>query len=186
MGDTSDLKKDTFMKWNGAICVVTESTHVNPGKGSAFVRARLKNVQTGKTLEHTWKVGESIDVVDLDRRTVQFTYKDANNYNFMDNESFEELSISNEMLGDKGLYLKEGQEVSVLSYEGAPLSVDLPKKLTFKVTEAMPAVKGDTSSGRVTKEVTLETGMKIQVPIFIEQGESVVVNTESGEYVERA
>jgi len=186
MGDTSDIKKDTFIKWNDAICVVTESTHVNPGKGSAFVRARLKNVQTGKTLEHTWKVGESIDVVDLDRRNVQYTYKDANNFNFMDNDSFEELSISNEMLGEKGLFLKDGQEVSVLSYEGTPLSVDLPKKLVFKVTEAMPAVKGDTASGRVTKEVTLETGMKVQVPVFIEQGENIVVNTDSGEYVERA
>lgn len=186
MGDTSDLKKDTFIKWNDAICVVTESTHVNPGKGSAFVRARLKNVQTGKTIEHTWKVGESVDVVDLDRRTVQYTYKDANNYNFMDNESFEELSISADTLGDKGIYLKDGQVISVLSYEGIPLSVDLPKKLTFKVTESMPAVKGDTAGGRVTKEVTLETGMKLAVPMFIEQGESVIVNTDSGEYVERA
>jgi len=186
MGSTTDIKPGVFIKYNDAICAIMEFQHVNPGKGSAFVRARFRNVQTGKTLEHTWKVGESVDVVDLDRRKVQYTYKDANNYNFMDNENFEEISISSELLGDKGLYLKEGQEVSVLAYEGTPLSVDLPKKLTFKVVEAMPAVKGDTASGRVTKEVVLETGIKVQVPVFIEQGENIIINTDSGEYVERA
>jgi elongation factor P len=168
------------------ICVVTESQHINPGKGSAFVRAKLKNVQTGKTVENTFKVGESVDVIDLDRTTMQYLYKDANNYYFMDNASYEQMGLSVDLLGEKGQYLKEGQEVSVLMYEGRALSVDLPKKLTFKIVEAMPAVKGDTASGRVTKECTLETGMKLQVPLFIEQGGLIIVNTETGEYVERA
>jgi elongation factor P len=186
MADTTALKKEAFIMFRGEICVVTESQHINPGKGSAFVRAKLKNVQTGKTVENTFKVGESVDVIDLDRGTMQYLYKDANNYYFMDNASYEQMGVSAELLGDKGLYLKEGQEVSVLMYEGRALSVDLPKKLTFKIVEAMPAVKGDTASGRVTKEATLETGMKIQVPLFIEQGDMIIVNTETGEYVERA
>lgn len=186
MADTTALKKEAFIMFRGEICVVTESQHINPGKGSAFVRAKLKNVQTGKTVENTFKVGESVDVVDLDRATMQYLYKDANNYYFMDNSSYEQMGISADLLGEKGQYLKEGQEVSVLMYEGRALSVDLPKKLTFKVVEAMPAVKGDTASGRVTKECTLETGMKLAVPLFIEQGDMLIVNTETGEYVERA
>ncbi len=172
--------------FKGAVHVVTDAQHVNPGKGSAFVRAKLKNVQTGKTLENTFKVSESVETVELDRMNMQYLYKDANNYYFMDNSTFEQVGIPADMLGDRGLYLKEGQEVSVLMYEGRALSVDLPKKLTFKVVEAMPAVKGDTASGRVTKECTLETGMKIHVPLFVEQGDLIVVNTETGEYVERA
>jgi len=186
MADTTALKKDAFVMFRGEICVVTDSQHINPGKGSAFVRAKLKNVQTGKVIENTFKVGESVETVDLDRMNMQYLYKDENSYYFMDNTSFEQVGIPTDLVGDKGQYLKEGQEVSVLSHEGRPLSVDLPKKLTFKITEAMPAVKGDTASGRVTKEATLETGMKIAVPLFIEQGDLVVVNTETGEYVERA
>jgi elongation factor P len=186
MADTTAIKKDVFIMFRGEICVVTDFQHINPGKGSAFVRAKLRNVQTGKTVENTFKVGEAVEVVELDRATMQYLYKDANNYYFMDNASYEQVGIGADMMGDKGQYLKEGQEASVLMHEGRPLSIDLPKKLTFKVTEAMPAVKGDTASGRVTKEATIETGMKIQVPLFVEQGESIVVNTESGEYVERA
>ena len=186
MADTTALKKDTFIMFKDAVHVVTDAQHVNPGKGSAFVRAKLKNVQTGKVIENTFKVSESVEVVELDRATMQYLYKDADNYYFMDNASFEQQAISADLLSEKGQYLKEGQEVSVLLYQGLPLSVDLPKKLTFKVVEAMPAVKGDTASGRVTKECTLETGMKIQVPLFVQQGELVVVNTENGEYVERA
>jgi elongation factor P len=186
MADTGDIKKDLFMMFNGAICAVVEFQHVNPGKGSAFVRVRLKNVQTGKVVEHTYKSGESIEVVELDRAKMQYLYKDADNYYFMDNASYEQHSIPADLVAEKGFYLKEGQEVAVLMHGQTALSLDLPKKLTFTVTEAMPAVKGDTSGGRVLKEVTIETGMKLGVPIFIEQGEKIVVNTETGEYVERS
>lgn len=165
---------------------IVDFQHVNPGKGSAFVRTRLKNVETGKVLEHTFKSGETLEFVDLDRANMQFTYKDETGYSFMDNKSFESYTIPTDLIGEKGLYIKEGQEVQVLLHEGRPLSIALPMKLSFVITEAMPAVKGDTSGGRVMKEVTLDTGLKIKVPIFIEQGEKVVVNTETGEYVERA
>jgi elongation factor P len=146
----------------------------------------MRNVSTGKTLENTFKVGEEVETVDLDRANMQYLYADDIGYNFMDKKSFDQITISKELIGEKGQYLTEGQEVVVLLHDGQPLSVDLPKKLVFKVVEAMPAVKGDSAQGRVTKEVTLETGMKIQVPLFVEQGGKIVVNTETGEYVERA
>lgn len=186
MATTADLKKDLFIMFKDGISNVVDFQHVNPGKGSAFVRTRLKNVQSGKVIEHTYKSGEEIEVVDLERANMQYLYKDEHNYQFMDNTSFEQHGIPVEVLGDKGQWLKEGQEAVVLMHGELALSIALPMKLKFKVTEAMPAVKGDTSSGRVLKEVTLETGAKVHVPIFIDQGETVVINTESGEYVERA
>ncbi len=186
MADTSDLKRDSYIMFKEGINNVVDFQHVNPGKGSAFVRTRLKNVETGKVLEHTFKAGEALEFVDLDRSNMQYLYKDADNYYFMDNKSYEQYAIPADLIGEKGGYIKEGQEVQVLMHNSRPLSIALPMKLTFQVVEAMPAVKGDTSSGRVLKEVTLDTGLKIKVPIFVEQGEMVVVNTESGEYVERA
>ncbi|MFH2062892.1 MAG: elongation factor P [bacterium] len=186
MADTTAIKKDAFIMFKDAVHQVVDFQHVNPGKGSAFVRTRLRNVQTGRTIDNTFKVSESVEPVELDRTNMQFLYGDDTGYNFMDNNSYEQVSIPVELLGDKGQYLTEGQEVMVMMYDDRPLSVDLPKKLTFKVVEAMPAVKGDSAQGRVLKEVTLETGMKIQVPLFVDQGERVVVNTETGEYVERA
>ena len=184
--DTSDIKRESFIKFKDGISMVVEFQHVSPGKGSAFVRTRLKNVETGKVLEHTFKSGEIIDFVDMERGNMQYLYKDADNYYFMDNRSFEQVGVPTDMIADRGGYLKEGQDVQVLSHEGRPLSIDLPKKLTFKVTEAFDAVAGDTSGGRVLKEVTLETGMKVGVPLFVKQGDQIVVNTETGEYVERA
>ncbi len=186
MSDTTDIKRDVFIMFKDAICSIADFQHVNPGKGSAFVRTRLKNVLTGKVLEHTFKAGESIDLVELDRSNMQYLYKDANSYQFMDNSSYEQHGMPIELVGEKGSFLKEGQEVAVLLHGEIPLSIDLPKKLIFKVIEAMPAEKGDSAQGRVTKEVTLETGMKLAVPVFVKEGDSVVVNTETGEYVERA
>jgi len=186
MADTTAIKKDAFIMYKDAVHVVTDFQHVNPGKGSAFVRTKMRNVQTGRSLENTFKTSETIETVSLERANMQYLYSDDTGCNFMDNDTFEQVTIDKELIGDKVQYLTEGQNVMVLSYQGQPLSVDLPKKLTFEVVEAMPAVKGDSAQGRVTKEVTLETGMKIQVPLFVEQGTKVVVNTESGEYVERA
>lgn len=186
MADTTALKKDVFIKFKDTVHVVTDFQHVNPGKGSAFIRTKLKNVQTGKTADHTFKSGESVDVVDLDRATMQFLYKDGSGYHFMDTDTYEQVAISADFLEEQGGFLKEGTEVTVLSNEGAPLSVILPKKITLKVTEAAPAVKGDTAQGNVKKEVTLETGMKLQVPIFIKEEDELIVNTETREYVERA
>lgn len=186
MADTSAIKKDAVIMFKGAPHQVTDFQHVNPGKGGAFVRTKMRNISTGRTIENTFKTSENIETVALDRANMQYLYADDSGYNFMDNESFEQTAIDKELIGDKGKYLTEGQDVVVMLHDGTPLSVDLPKKLAFEVVEAMPAVKGDSAQGRVTKEVVLETGMKVRVPLFIEQGTRVVVNTESGEYVERA
>ncbi|MEK9152558.1 MAG: elongation factor P, partial [Patescibacteria group bacterium] len=180
MADTTDIKKDLVIMFKDAPHAVVDFQHVNPGKGSAFVRTRLKNVQTGKVFEHTYKSGEGIEVLELERSPMQYLYKDADNYFFMDNSSFEQVGVPTAMVAEKGNYLKEGQEATVLMYQGVALSVDVPKKLTFKITEAAPGVKGDTASGRVTKEATIETGMKVAVPLFVKEGDSIVINTETG------
>lgn len=186
MADTTAIKNGVCLMFKDAVHIVTEFQHVNPGKGSAFVRVKMKNVQTGKSIDHTFKSGEAIDLVVPERATVQYLYNDPDNYYFMDNATYDQIGIPTDVMGDSGKYLKEGQEAFVLSNEGKPLTVELPKKLTLEVTEAEPAVKGDTASGNVRKEVTLETGMTLQVPLFINTGDKVVVNTETGEYVERA
>ncbi|MFC1638816.1 elongation factor P [Patescibacteria group bacterium] len=186
MADTTAIKKDAFLMFKDAVHQVVEFQHVNPGKGSAFVRTRLRNVQTGKVIDNTFKTSESVEPVDLARANMQFLYADDTGCHFMDNESFEQVTISAELIGGKKQFLTEGQEVTVMLHDGQPLTVDLPKKLAFTVTEAMPAVKGDSAQGRVTKEVTVETGMKVQVPLFVEQGDRIVINTEKEEYVERA
>ena len=186
MADTSAIKKDTFLRFKDGIFVITEFQHVNPGKGSAFVRTRMRNVTTGKVIENTFKVGEDVDVIELSRSNMQFLYRDDNSFNFMD-QSYEQHAIPAELLGEKGQYLKEGTDVVVLLDDETPLSVDIPKKMKFKVVESSAAVRGDTATGgRMLKEVTLDNGMKCQVPLFIDQGEEIVVNTDSGEYVERA
>lgn len=186
MLDTTAIKKDVFVRFREGISVVTDFQHVSPGKGSAFVRVRFKDVQTGKTVEHTYKAGEAVDVVELTRSNMQFLYKDADFYYFMDG-NYEQHAIAADIIGEKGKYLKEGSEAIVLLDESTPLSIDIAKKLTFTVVEAAPAVKGNTASGgNMTKEVKLENGMMVHVPMFINQGDKIVLNTEDGEYVERA
>lgn len=186
MSSPSDIKKGVVILQNGEPWVVTEFQHINPGKGAAFVRTRIKNAKTGKTLETTYKVSETISIVEMDYRNMQYLYHDATGYTFMDNATYEQATMSDEDVGDDGKYLKDGMEIMVSMYEGRPIALQLPKKMTFKITETMPAVKGDTASGNVTKEAKVDAGFTIRVPIFIEQDETVVVNTETGEYVERA
>jgi elongation factor P len=186
MATTSDIKKGAALKFKGEICLVTEFQHVNPGKGGSFVRTRIKNVKTGKVLEETFKSSETIDMVALDKKGMQFLYQDQAGFHFMDPESYEQVSMSGDDVGEDAGFLKEGQEVALLLHEGVPITLELPKKLTLKVVTAPPGVKGDTASGRVTKEIELEGGVKIQAPLFINEGDKIVVNTETREYVERA
>lgn len=185
MASVNEISKDKVLMFKNEPHIVVEFQHVNPGKGSSFVRTRLKNARTGKVFEQTYKAAESVDFVDLDRKTLQYTYNDGTNWHFMDRETFDDVFIPKDVLGEKTNYLKEGQEIDGWFYGGECLNVVLPKKMVLKVTEAYPAVKGD-SSGNITKEVTLETGYKIAAPIFIKVGDLVSINTETGEYVERA
>ncbi|MBI2482806.1 elongation factor P [Candidatus Uhrbacteria bacterium] len=182
---TSDIANGAYLKFKGDIVVVVEFQHVNPGKGSAFVRARLKSLTSGKVVEQTWKAGEVLEFVDVQKRKMQYLYSDPTGFTFMDQDTFDQVTVNRSVLEDRAGFLKEGLEVHVVLHEGTPISVELPKKVSLKVTEAFSAVRGDTAGGNLTKEVTVETGVQVKVPMFIKEGESVVMNTDTGEYVER-
>lgn len=186
MASPGEIKKGSVILQNGDPWVVTEFQHVNPGKGAAFVRTRVKNARTGKTLEATYKVSENIDLVEMEYRNMQYLYHDATGYTFMDTASYEQATMDDEAVGEQAKYLKEGLEIMVSMFEGKPIALQLPRKMTFKVAETMPAVKGDTASGNVTKEAKVDAGFIVHVPIFVKEGDNVVVNTDTGEYVERA
>ncbi len=186
MGSVNDIGKESILSIDGEINLVTDFQHVNPGKGAAFVRTKMRNIRTGKTMDRTFKSNESVDFVRVERRKLQYLYAAGEMRAFMDNSSYEQMEINESLLGDKKNYLKEGMEVMVVSHDGTPLSVELPRKVAYKVIEAPPGVKGDTASGNVTKEVTLENNLKVQAPLFIKEGEEIIINTETGEYVERA
>jgi elongation factor P len=186
MGSPNDIKKGAVLLMNNEPWVVTEFQHINPGKGAAFVRTRVKNIQTGRTLEQTIKVSESVDFVEVEYKNMQYLYKDATGYTFMDNKSYEQSTMDEDIVGSQGQFLREGLDVTLALYEGRPIALQLPKKMTFKIAETMPAVKGDTAGGNVTKDAKTENGFTIHVPLFINEGEEVIVNTDTGEYVERA
>jgi len=186
MASPNDIKKGVVMLHNGDPWVVVEFQHINPGKGAAFVRTRIKNVKTGRTLEQTYKVSESVDIVDVDYRNAQYLNHDATGYSFMDMGTYDQYTMSDEDVGDQGKYLREGLDVTLAMYENRPIALQLPRKMNFRIVETMPAVKGDTASGNVTKEAKTDGGFMIRVPIFLTEGETVVVNTDNGEYVERA
>ncbi|MFA4955189.1 MAG: elongation factor P [Patescibacteria group bacterium] len=186
MASTSEIKKSVVIRDNGELWIVTEFQHVNPGKGAAFVRCRVKNVKTGKTLERTYKTSESVDLVEMEYRNMQYLYHDATGYSFMDSGTYEQVTMADDDVGEQGKYLREGMEVTITTHEGLPLALQLPRKMTFKIAETAPAVKGDTASGNVTKEAKTDNGFIVHIPIFINQGDAVVVNTDTGEYVERA
>ncbi len=186
MANVNEISKEVILRLNGEIYLVTDFQHVNPGKGAAFVRTKLKNLKSGKTMEMTFRSNETVEIVEVERRKMQYLYRNGDLFSFMDQTSYEQVEIGKEILEGKKEFLKEGIEVNVIIYQDAPISVELPRKITYKVVEAPPGVKGDTASGNVTKEVVLDNGLKIRVPLFIKEGEEVIVNSETGEYVERA
>lgn len=183
----SDIKKYSIVKWRGELYVITDFQHVNPGKGSGFTKFKLKNVKTGKVLEETLKTGEAgLEDADTEHHNMQYLYNAGEAYYFMDNNTYEQVSLNAEALGDQAKYLKEDLEVIALFYEDAPITIQLPKKIEYKVVEAPEGVKGDSASGSVTKRVVLENGLNIPAPLFIKEGDNIKINTETGEYVERA
>lgn len=186
MSKASEISRGLILNFKNEPHLVVDFQHVNPGKGSAFVRTKLKALKTGKVVENTFKSDEAVEFLEMDRKKVQYLYGTPTEYTFMDMKTYEQFSIGQEVVGEGAKYLKEGIEVSILVDEnGVPITVDLPKKVTLKVTEAPPAVKGDTS-GNVTKEIVLENGLKVRAPLFIKEGDLVIVNTDTGEYVERS
>ncbi len=182
MADTSAIKKGAVIQHQGDLYVVTVFQFVNPGKGAAFTKTKMKSISTGKTIEITYKSSESVDVVQVQRQNMQFLYKTGSTFSFMNKDTYETIDVSEDILGDDGAYLKEGLEVIAVLYNDAVVAIDLPKKIQYTVKSAPPAVKGDSASGNVTKEIELENGLKVQAPIFIKEGEEILVNTETGEY----
>jgi elongation factor P len=166
--------------------IIINFQHVNPGKGSAFVKTKIKNLETGQVLERTFKSGVSTgaEVPDLDEKEVEYMYEDMDGFNFMDQQTFETIHLGHDSVSDSKGYLQEGIRLSVLFYKGEAISVELPNFVELKVEETDPGLKGDTATGGLKKAV-MNTGLQINVPLFIKEGELLKIDTRTGEYVER-
>ena len=185
MADTSDFRNGLIIKFKHDLFTITEFQHVKPGKGGAFVRTTLKSLRTGRVLDNTFRSGESVDVVRVERRKYQYLYKDAIGFVVMDNETYEQLSISEELLGDKQQFMKEGTELEVLlDDKDVMISVDIPIFVQLRVVDTEPGFRGDTATNAM-KPAKLETGATINVPLFVDIDELLKVDTRTGEYVER-
>jgi elongation factor P len=186
MATTSDLQRNMLIMYNGAIHRVIEYQHSNPGNWRAFVRLRLKNFQTGKVIEDRVRAGAEIEIITTQTRSAQFLYRDDEMFHFMDNESFDQISLPVESVGDRMTFVKENDSVDLLLLEnGTVLDVEPPTFSILTVTQADVAVRGDTANN-VQKNVTLETGAVVKVPAFVNEGDKIRVDTRSGEYVDRA
>ena len=184
MISSNDFRTGTSIELDGSVWRVVEFLHVKPGKGSAFVRTKLKNVQTGSTVDKTFRAGETMPQAVLEKNTMQHTYKEGDQYVFMDMETYEEARLSEEQIGDRVKYLKEEMEVTVLMWNEKVLEVELPNSVTLEVTQTDPGVKGDTATGG-TKPATVETGAQVMVPLFISQGEKIKIDTRNDTYLGR-
>jgi elongation factor P len=183
--DTSDFRNGLSIILDSDIYQIVEFQHVKPGKGGAFVRTRLKNLRTNSTLEKTFRAGEKMEQAILERKKMNFLYNQDNEYVFMDMESFDQITIPAAAIGPQVKYLKDNTEVEVLSHNEKVLGVDLPMVMEFEVTETDPGLRGDTASGG-SKPATLETGAVVNVPLFVNVGERIRVDTRTDNYLERA
>ncbi|HDR06799.1 MAG TPA: elongation factor P [Candidatus Coatesbacteria bacterium] len=181
---TAGFRNGLKMLFDGAPHVIVEFQHVKPGKGPAFIRTKLKNLVTGAIFDHKFRGGERVQPVTLDDRDVTFTYREGDVYVFMDSESYEEFRLVSDALGDATNWLTEGLELSIQFYEGRPLTVMLPTAVELTVTKTDPGLKGDTATGG-TKPATVETGAVVSVPLFINEGDKVRIDTRTGAYVTR-
>lgn len=182
--NTSDFTKGTAIKYNGETCVVMSYQFVNPGKGAAFTRTKLKNAKSGKIFEVSFRSGENIEPANVEYRNCQYLYNDGSDMTFMDTTNYEQFVISLDNIGDSQNYIVDGSDVVVVFIDGEPFSIQLPPKMNFKVIESPPGDKGDTATGG-TKQVVIETGVKVSVPLFIKEGDVIKLNTDTGQYVER-
>ncbi len=185
MATTNDLKNGMTLNIDGSLWTVVEFQHVKPGKGPAFVRTKMKQVLTGKVVEKTFNAGVKVETAVVEKRDMQFLYKDGEDFVFMDTTTYDQMTISAATVGDGANFLLENAEVNVAIHEGQPLYIELPASVTLEITYTEPGIQGDRSSGG-TKPATVETGIDIQVPLFIKQGEKVLVDTRDGSYLGRA
>jgi len=181
---TNDLKNGLVLNIEGQLWQVVEFQHVKPGKGPAFVRTKLKNVLSGKTVDRTFNAGIKVETATVDRRDMQFSYKDGEDFVFMDVKDYEQIPVSAETVGDAATYMLEGQDVIVAFHEDSVLFVELPAAVVLTISHTEPGLQGDRSSAG-TKPATLETGAEIQVPLFLNEGDRVKVDTRSGDYISR-
>ena len=184
MLSTSDFKKGVAIIFKDEPHQIITADFVFPGKGQAFVKTKLKNIKTGSVLEHVFKSGETVDEADIAIKKVVYLYNDESGFHFMDNETYNQQSVPVEVIGKRSDFLIENTEVKGMFLEDNLFDIELPYKIVYKVTSAPPGVKGDTA-GAATNHVTIETGAKINAPLFINEGDKIRINTETGEYVER-
>ena len=184
MASTSDIRNGFTFLLNNEIFKIVEFLHVKPGKGAAFVRTKIKGIKSGKVIDKTFRAGEKMEAVRLDAKKMQYLYSDESTYYFMDTETYDQISLTKELLSDVTDYLKESMEIKILFHGDEPVEVEVPSFITAEIVETDPGVKGDTAQGG-TKPAKLETGLTVHIPLFVQQGELVKVDTRSGEYVER-
>ena len=185
MATTSDIKNGLCINYNGKLCTIVEFQHVKPGKGPAFVRTKLKNIETGKVVDNTFSAGHKIEIVRIENRSYQYLYQEGDGFHFMNQDTYEQVFIEGHMV-EKPEFLKEGDVCTIIFHaeEEMPLVVELPQFIEVEVTYTEPGVKGDTATN-ATKPATIETGAEIRVPLFINENDRVKVDTRSGDYVER-
>jgi len=182
MGSTDDIKKGLVIRKDGKLYVVNDFNFVNPGKGAAFYKTKMKDISAGKTIEVTYKSGEGIDTVDVHRQTLQFLYAGTDRHSFMNKDTYETLEVDADVVGEDAKYLREGLDVVAAMHDGNIVAIELPKKIQYTVKSAPPAVKGDSASGNVTKDIILDNDLEVKAPIFIKEGDEILVNTETGDY----
>ncbi|PIC80981.1 elongation factor P [Sporosarcina sp. P18a] len=185
MISVNEFRTGLTIEVDGDIWRVMDFQHVKPGKGAAFVRSKLRNLRSGNVNEKTFRAGEKVEKAQIDNRKMQYLYADGDMHVFMDNESYEQIELSEKQLEYELKFLKENMEVHVITYKDEVLGVDLPVTVTLEVAETEPGIKGDTASGG-SKPAKMETGVVVQVPFFVNQGDMLVINTEEAEYVSRA
>jgi elongation factor P len=180
---TAEFKKGLKIQFDGAPYTIVDFQHVKPGKGGAFVRTKLKHMRLGRVIDNTFRAGEKVDLVDFEEKRMQFLYKD-DRYHFMDLDTYDQISLSAEEVGEARDFLKENTEVEILFIEDSPVTVELPNFIEIRIAKTDPGIRGDTASGG-SKPATLETGAVIQVPLFLNEGDVVKVDTRSGDYLGR-
>ena len=184
MISTSDFRTGLTIEYDGDIYAIVDFQHVKPGKGAAFVRAKLKNIMTGATTERTFRSGEKFGRAHIERREMQYLYNSGEEFTFMDTENYEQVNLRKEDIGEGVMYIKENTVIGINFYKSSPVGVDLPNTVDLVVTDTAPGVKGDTAAGG-TKPATLETGYVVQVPFFVNPGDTLRIDTRSGQYVMR-
>ena len=185
MINVNDFKTGMTIKVDNNIFLVVEFQHVKPGKGAAFVKTKLKNLRTGATVEHSFNSGVKVEKAHVEKQNTQFLYSDGDTYHFMNMNTYDQMEINIKQIEEEAKFLKENMDVDLVFYEGELIGINLPDKVEYVVTSAEPAVKGNTSS-TATKNATIETGINVRVPLFINEGETIIVSTKDGKYVSRA